>query len=660
MADKPTRKRIFAREQVGVDERTPGIGSSSRPSNALGSLYQRQNVAAERSKLANLWSSVSGTLGALVGHVGKGIDEADWEAERERERQQKLEDQRQALAGEEAGNEVHRQIREKVIRGEITDPLQAADYVKEKLDEYGPVVPAVFRNAMQGQTNKALMLVGEEFNQKLSADLQNTGRTLLAGSLNSSYLNIGEQAEEEFFSSINSSIQTAISHGVPQETAYRDAFNSGISAINSALLGGDVVTAKDISDRMAKAGFINMVPLDKDGRGGLEILEQTLRDGSTRLQAYSKKEQQDLELEQDKRRRDNYDGFLSSMVQEQNPAKLKAMEAQVEGLSGEELMERFGPQGRTLKPLLENSRMALVTGKKPDGNAEALREIKERIQLGDTAILWDETALEAYTDSLTKDDVFELRTHITQVRSKNDPEQVQAVLGSISSLHNEFNLSEEERKKRGGQALPYHNLVLVETIPGSDKTTLTVTGRAVQDYLFKAVRQINPADTKYKDNPIQLRFDREAALRVAEQEIRSGKADFLITPQDAVRKGSEGVTKNPLFLSEVEWKEDPQKRTDLDYAIFRNNDGAATRARRIRQIQDPALREQYFQRNATIVAAKQADALARELLSLEKEAEAREQWRVENPGWADPGVQLLQKRIEEVRKDIAKQEESAQ
>lgn len=617
MAEKETRKRIFAREQVQVDERTGGIRGASRPSSALGNVYGRSNTNAGYAKGAAIWGAVSGTLGKLMAHVETKAAEESAEARRERERLEQLEDQRQSLEGARMGDEINQTLREKWTRGEIEDRFQAEQYVRERLEEAAPVAATPFHNAVLGQTLKGLEFVGAKWNEKLSADLQNTGRSMAAGALTSLYHNLENLDDQEFAARVTQISSTAKLHGVSQETANLDVFNAGISRIVSAGLAGDMISVHRTAELMTTSGLANSVPIDAENKTGERRIAEALNNAIRGYNARDKQEQDDFEVERRKSQQDNYDKFLTAAEFDAYPTSLRERRSQLEALSPEDAFAKYGPKAGDMIKLLDNQIEYRQSGRKPVGNDDAIREIKQRVLDGDQAMLWDEDVLGGYVERLTKDDMLDLKSYIKQVRAKEDPDQLLRVHDTLKHLNTFFG------DEKNNTVMPYHNVVLLMDV-GEGKQVPTRGGIDLRDQFLKDLRSISR-----KDFPDDLSYRRalDSIERQFIDRVKSGKIDlsYLGGPPAADAKAP---ARNLLAITKDEWN-DPQYRDRLDKMFLAPNVAPADAVQKIKQLQDPGLKSHYSLMNANRIA----NVLVAKIKTAEAEAERMTNLSAQHPVW---------------------------
>lgn len=563
------RRRVRARQAVDVNAAGGGVSGSTSVTSALGRGQDNYNVYVGRD---NGWAGVaaqglSRTLEAMISRRNRDQAKADAEAERARARAERLEDQRQALEGTRAGMNINRELNEKIIRGEINNPLEADNFVNDYMNQIAGTAATPFYNAMYGGVIKGLEAAGNSWNAQLQADLTNAGRTMSAAAAVEAFKAYDLAEPGEFRAAIVKAKEVAVTHGVTAAAAEIDLYNAGLSVIREAAAQGDSVKAWNIYQEMMDNGMANNIPLDANGRSGSEILFSTVTsavDSAVQLERTRENNARQAETQQ---KNDNYGKALAKMAAAQTEEQLAAAMADWNNLSGQDLWDVYGDKGSQLSVIAETTRNFLVDGRKPYGNDAALRDLQARLDAGDPTLIWEPGAMKAYEGLLTGGQLAVAQAKIYDARKQQAPVEGQAVLMEIKALHDEF---AADALNKTGSTLAYRGVSLVEVDPINPGKIvgLTQEGMYVQSKMLEAYRGVNPALEQYVNDPTGylLNRDRSKAMRDAGTRIKSGEDDgFYKMSKDFW--GQEKVTKAIELYTANDIREDPQMEKAIDKAI---------------------------------------------------------------------------------------------
>lgn len=196
-----TRERIYGRQRVEVDNRTPGIKAASHPTSAMGSTYSTSVVHATKGDSFNIWATFAPAFGDIVRAASSVLDKqererlrAEAKAEREAEKAElraereaakaeaKAEKQLEALESWKAfefAQDLRKDLATASRDGTITTEDQFLDYIRSKTDGIKEAASTTFL----GKAAPLVHSVAQEGLEKLNLRNQRNFEAYLQGQL---------------------------------------------------------------------------------------------------------------------------------------------------------------------------------------------------------------------------------------------------------------------------------------------------------------------------------------------------------------------------------------------------------------------------------------------------------------------------------------------
>ena len=157
------RSKIFARERVEVDGRTPGIRPAAHGGNALGDMRSSSVIYVPSGGGTNIWSNLSASLGNLVNGITAQMRRQEAEEERARAKAEREAEKAAAKAERAAERQLEalettkafefalnlrKDLSDGMAKGEISSSDQLFDLTRSRMDEMkGSASPAFFEHA---------------------------------------------------------------------------------------------------------------------------------------------------------------------------------------------------------------------------------------------------------------------------------------------------------------------------------------------------------------------------------------------------------------------------------------------------------------------------------------------------------------------------------
>lgn len=600
MANKETKKRIYARERVNVDDRTSGIRGHANTTNALGDMASRQSVSRGTENDSVLWEALSNTFRGVSAYVRLNTEKADREAEKERDRQQRLMDQRMTIEGDRLGIEIDRKVRDGINSGQYKTFDDIRTFIDSETDGLRPEVETPLFNAMQARVQQTLEFSNTHFLERDKREMEADNITATSNLLSSMYNNLSEDTDpretEKHLADARAAVLALGKTDVDFNTLH---FNTALSEMMVAAQNGDSEKSLLIRDKML-FDVAMKVPLNGEGKTGTQRVYEAHMAAIETNKARERREQAYAEDAAKKEQTAAYGALVGDISQATSLEQLDAVWQPHSEKNGRELFDAYGLAGVDISKLVDAQRELITTGRKPPGNAEAVRELEERLNLWDSDLLYGDDFMTNYvnTGKLIPAQVTQYSQRIAALRDKPDADLEQVLLQSL----------EKFQKSIDAGKTAYSKFELFE-MDDRGRRVPNREGLYVLSALRTSAQKVNPAD--YKNRSGELLIERFKAAETALVEISNGNTPGLEMHKRSkeLRSGEAAVLKSPAYFTMQDIQEEPGSWDILKKSVMPEGASQVTIKRNIEQVKSPEVQEMLkVQNRVEIMAAKTMEA----------------------------------------------------